>query len=88
MTLTRDKKLLATTLRKPRTVKTLADLLDDLLTEDEILDLAARLKIAKLITRGLTYETIAKKLQVSTSTVTKIGHVLKYGRGALRKIIK
>lgn len=46
-------------------------LIDDLLTEEEILDLAQRLKIAKLILEEETYDEIAEKVGTSTSTVSK-----------------
>ena len=86
MTLDKDKQLLVKTLRRIKSAKQLSDFLDDLLTEEEILDLAQRLKIAKLILTGKTYDEIAEKIQASTSTITKIGQVLKYGKGALRNI--
>jgi len=50
--------------------------LDDLLTEEEILDLAQRIKIAKLILDGKTYDEIAERVGTSTSTVSKIGQII------------
>ncbi len=86
--LEKDKKLLVATLRKLRSSKDLSAFLDDLLTEEEILDLAQRIKIAKLILEGKTYDEIAEKIQTSTSTVSKIGQILKYGRGGLLKVLE
>jgi len=83
--LEKDKKLLTATLRKLRSTKDLSAFLDDLLTEEEILDLAQRIKIARLILDGKTYDEIAEKIQTSTSTVSKIGQILKYGKGGLQK---
>ena len=60
---------------------------DDLLTEEEILDLAQRIKIAKLILEGKTYDEIAEKVKTSTSPVSKIGQIIKYGNGGLGKIL-
>ena len=60
---------------------------DDLLTEEEILDLAQRIKIAKLILDGIAYDEIAVKVQTSTSTVSKIGQIIKYGKGGLKKTL-
>lgn len=48
-------------------------------------DLAQRIKIAKLILDGKTYDEIAEKIQTSTSTVSKIGQIIKYGKGGLKK---
>ena len=88
MTLDQDILLLTKTIRKTKNTKQLSALLDDLLTEEEILDLAQRIKIAKLIISGKTYEEISEKIQASTSTITKIGQVIKFGKGGLEKVLK
>ncbi|MEK7517664.1 MAG: YerC/YecD family TrpR-related protein [Patescibacteria group bacterium] len=85
--LEKDKKLLVATLRKLKSSKDLSLFLDDLLTEEEILDLAQRIKIAKLILDGKTYDEIAEKVKTSTSTVSKIGQIIKYGKGGLHKAL-
>lgn len=85
--LEKDKKLLVDTLRKLKSSKDLANFIDDLLTEEEILALAQRLKIAKLILEEKTYDEIAEKVGTSTSTVSKIGQVIKYGKGGLIKVL-
>ncbi|MBI2337570.1 helix-turn-helix domain-containing protein [Candidatus Daviesbacteria bacterium] len=46
--------------------------------EEEILDLAQRLKIAKLILEEKTYDEIAEKVGTSTSTVSKKVDYKKY----------
>ena len=86
--LEKDKELIVKTLAKLKTTEAMAAFLDDLLTEEEILDLAQRLKIAKLIVAGKTYDEIAPKIGTSTSTVSKIGQILKYGKGGLEKSMK
>ena len=86
LSLDKDRKLLVDTLRKFKSSKDLSNFIDDLLTEEEILDLAQRLKIAKLILEEKTYDEIAEKVRTSTSTVSKIGQVIKYGIGGLLKI--
>jgi len=85
--LEKDKKLLVATLRKLKSSKDLSLFLDDLLTEEEILDLAQRIKIAKLILDGKTYDEIAAKVGTSTSTVSKIGQIIKYGKAGLEKVL-
>ncbi|MDP2637671.1 MAG: YerC/YecD family TrpR-related protein [Candidatus Levybacteria bacterium] len=87
LNLEKDKKLLVATLRKLKSSKDLSLFIDDLLTEEEILDLAQRIKIAKLILDGKTYDEIAEKIQTSTSTVSKIGKIIKYGKGGLDKAL-
>lgn len=85
--LDKDKKLIIETLRKLKSEKDLANFLDDLLTEEEILDLAQRLKIGKSILEGKSYDEISEKIGTSTSTVSKIGQILKYGKGGLEKTL-
>lgn len=87
LNLGKDKKLLVATLRKLKSSKDSSLFLDDLLTEEEILDLSQRIKIAKLILDGETYDEIAVEVQTSTSTVSKIGQIIKYGKGGLQKVL-
>lgn len=82
--LEKNKKLLVETIKKSS--KDLSNFLDDLLTEEEILDLAQRIKIAKLILEGKSYDEISESVDTSTATVSKIGQVLKYGKGGLQKV--
>lgn len=82
--LEKDKKLLTETLKKLKS-SDLPNFLDDLLTEEEILDLAQRVKIAKLILYGKSYDEISESVGTSTATVSKIGQVLKYGKSGLTK---
>lgn len=86
--LEKDKKLLTATLSRLKTTKAISAFLDDLLTEEEVLDLAQRVKIAELILQNKTYDEISEKIGTSTSTVSKIGQVLKYGKGGLAKAIE
>lgn len=81
----KDKDLLIKTFRDLETRKELANFLEDLLTEDEFIDFSQRIKIAKLILEGKTYDEIAEKVGTSTATVSKIGQVIKYGKGAFKK---
>ena len=85
--LEKDKKLLVETLRKLKSEKDLSNFIEDLLTEEEILDLAQRIKIGKLILDGKSYDEISEKIGTSTSTVSKIGQILKYGKGGLEKTL-
>jgi len=84
--LEKEKKLLVETLRKLKS-SDLSNFLDDLLTEEEILDLTQRIKIAQAIIAGKTYDEIAESVETSTATVSKIGQVLKYGKGGLEKVL-
>jgi len=66
---------------KVKTKKNITKFIEDLFSQEETLDLAQRLKIAKLILEGRTYEEIAAEIPVSTSTISKIGQVIKFGKG-------
>lgn len=84
--LDKDKKLLVDVLKKLKSSKDLSNFIDDLLTEEEILDLAQRIKIATLILEGKNYDEISEAVGTSTSTVSKIGQVIKYGKGGLQEV--
>ena len=81
ISLNKDQKLLVDSFYKVKTKKNLNNFIEDLFSQEETLDLAQRLKIAKLILEGKTYEEIAAEIPVSTSTISKIGQVIKFGKG-------
>ena len=79
--LNKDQKLVVDSFYKIKTKKDINNFVEDLFSPEETLDLAQRLKIAKLILDGKTYEEIATKIPDSTSTISKIGQVIKFGKG-------
>ncbi len=81
VSLNKDTQLLIDSFFKIKTKKNLTNFIEDLFSPEETLDLAQRLKIAKLILDGKTYEEIAAEIPVSTSTISKIGQVIKFGKG-------
>lgn len=58
----------------------------DLLTMAEIREFTNRWQMVKLLYRGDSYISIANKLKVSTSTVTRVAHWLKNGFGGYKLI--
>lgn len=61
----------------------------DLLTINEIEEFSKRFQIAKLVYQGeLTYQEIAKRLQTSTATVTRVAGWLKGGENGYRLILR
>lgn len=80
--LNKDQKLVVDSFYKVKTKKDINSFIEDLFSPEETLDLAQRLKIAKLILDGKTYEEIAAEIPVSTSTISKIGQVIKFGKGS------
>ena len=79
--LNKDQKLVVDSFYIVKTKKNLNNFIEDLFSQEETLDLAQRLKIAKFILDGKTYEEIAAEIPVSTSTISKIGQVIKFGKG-------
>ena len=72
---------------KLKNVKESEDFFRDLLTLSEIEEAAKRWQIAKLVDKGISYLDIADRVEVSTSTVTRVAHWLKHGRGGYRMIL-
>lgn len=62
--------------------------LQDLLTQSEMKILGKRLRIAKLLIQGMTYEEIEKNLHVSHGTIAKIAVWLSEKGDGFRKIIQ
>ena len=86
ISISKDKNLLVDSFYKVKTKKDLALFIQDLLTEEEILDFAQRIKIANYILTGKTYEEIEKLIPVSSSTISKIGQVIKFGKGRFKLV--
>lgn len=65
-----------------------AAFLRDLLTLSEIEEFANRLEIVFLLKKGFSYLDIAKKTNVSTTTVTRVAHWFFHGCGGYASISK
>ena len=68
--------------------KDMATLIRDLMTLAEIEEFANRLEMAKLLVKGESYQSIADKIRVSTTTVTRVAHWLYSGCGGYQKVLK
>mgnify|MGYP001589457916 FL=1 len=73
---------------KLKTEQEVANFLRDLLTIKELEEFANRLEMARLLKQGMSYKAIAKKLKVSTTTVTRTAHWLFQGCGGYANVIK
>ncbi|MBU2592109.1 MAG: YerC/YecD family TrpR-related protein [Patescibacteria group bacterium] len=63
--------------------------LRDLLTSTEIKELAKRLRVAQLLSKGtLSYKEIAGLVKTSTTTVTRVARWLKHGKGGYKIVLK
>lgn len=81
-------KFLAKAFLKLKTEQEVANFLRDLLTIKEIEEFANRLEMARLLKKGMSYKAIAKKLKVSTTTVTRTAFWLFRGCGGYEKVLK
>jgi len=61
---------------------------DDLLTESEVIMLARRLEIAKLLIQGVGYQKIRTKLKVGFDNINAVNCWLRYGRDSYVEVIK
>jgi TrpR-related protein YerC/YecD len=60
---------------------------EDLCTINELLALAQRFTIAKLLSEDHTYQYIEEKTKASTATISRINRFLKYGADGYRAAI-
>ncbi len=81
-------KFLTKAFLKLKSEQEVANFLRDLLTIKEIEEFANRLDMARLLNQGMSYKAIAKKLKVSTTTVTRVAHWLFRGCGGYEKVLK
>jgi len=81
-------KYLAKAFLKLKTEQESLNFLRDILTIKELEEFANRLEMAKLLKAGMSYKAIAKKLKVSTTTVTRTAHWVFRGCGGYEKVIK
>lgn len=64
------------------------DLFEDLCTISEILSMAQRLEVAKLLNGGMKYQDIAKSTGASTATVSRVNRSLKYGNDGYQLVLR
>ena len=83
----RETKDLFKAVLKLKNVKESEDFFRDLMTLHEIDEMAKRWQIVQLVDKGVSYLDISEQADVSTSTVTRVAHWLKHGRGGYRAIL-
>ena len=64
-----------------------AKFLEDLCTIKEVQDMAQRLDTAVLLDSGMNYQSISKKVGVSTATISRVSRCLNYGSGGYRAVL-
>ena len=69
------------TLLKLKTVEEYKDFFEDLCTYKEVEQMAQRIAAAKCLMAGDTYETVIKKTDISSATLSRVSKAVKYGKG-------
>ena len=57
------------------------ELFDDLCTRQEIEKMAQRLRAAKLLSVGKTYNQVIEETDISSATLSRVSKALRYGNG-------
>ncbi len=61
---------------------------EDICTKSELLEMSRRLKAAKMLSDGVVYTEIAAQTGLSTATISRVNHCLKYGSEGYLKVLK
>ena len=69
------------TILKLETVKDCEDFFNDLCTFKELDSMSGRIKAAKLLIKGETYDDIIKQTEISSATLSRVNKCVKYGNG-------
>lgn len=67
--------------------KHLAEVLEDLLTPKELVELAERIRIMQMLEQGKPQREIASELGLSVTTVSRGSRVLQYGKQKIKKYL-
>ena len=61
---------------------------DDVATIKEVLDLSARLEVARLLDEGTVFSEISKETGASSATISRVNKCLTYGEGGYRTVLE
>ncbi len=61
---------------------------EDACTIKEIIEIAQRLKVAKLLDAGTSYLAVSKEVGVSTATISRVSKCLEYGNGGYKLVME
>lgn len=60
---------------------------DDVATIKELLDLSARLEVARLLDEGIVFSEISKATGASSATISRVNKCLTYGEGGYKSVL-
>ncbi len=61
---------------------------EDICTINEIISIAQRLEVAKLLNEGMTFSAIAEKTGASTATIARVNKCIRYGAGGYALVLE
>lgn len=67
-----------------RTVEECRALFDDLCTRKEVEQMAQRIRAARLLKEGKTYNQVIEETDISSATLSRVSRCLQYGTGYSR----
>jgi len=70
------------------TVEDCRSFFEDICTKSELFEMSRRLKAAKMLSDGIVYSEIAAKTGLSTATISRVNHCLKYGSSGYLNVLK
>jgi TrpR-related protein YerC/YecD len=73
---------------KLETVEECESFLSDLCTMKELLSMGQRLKAAKMLLEGKTYNEVIEETDISSATLARVSKCIRYGDGGYANIIK
>lgn len=63
-------------------------LLDDLITRKELMDIAQRMLVAKMLSEQVVYNKIVEETGASTATISRVNRSYAYGSGGYAKVLE
>lgn len=64
------------------------DFFEDVCTVNELLSLAQRFEVARMLTEGHTYMEVAEQTGASTATISRVNRSLNYGKDGYEMVFK
>ena len=71
-----------------RTTEEYYQFFEDACTIKEILDIAQRLRAARMLAAGANYVDISRETGMSTATISRVNKCLEYGTGGYKTVIE
>lgn len=87
----RDKEYMQSFYEAILTLKTpeeCAAFFDDVCTIKELLDMSARLHVAKLLDNGMIFNDISKETGASSATISRVNKCLRFGPGGYKIVLE